>query len=52
LFQGAPESNPDLKGVPLVRDLARNDEERQAIDISKIYSTPKPIVEKVTGLVN
>jgi len=32
LFQGAPETNPELKGVPLARDLARNDEERQAID--------------------
>jgi tripartite-type tricarboxylate transporter receptor subunit TctC len=113
LFQGAPEANPELKGVPLARDLARNDEERQAIDflyagqgigrpfaappnlppdvlkmlrdafeatmrdpefiadvkkqkfaldpengevlaglINKIYSTPKPIVEKVTALVN
>jgi len=113
LFQGAPESNPDLKGIPLARDLARNDEERQAIDflyagqgigrpfaappnlspdvlkmlrdafdatmrdpefiadvkkqkfdldpengaslaglINKIYSTPKPIVDKVTGLMN
>jgi tripartite-type tricarboxylate transporter receptor subunit TctC len=113
LFQGAPESNPDLKGVPLARDLARNDEERQAIDflyagqgigrpfvappglapdvlkmlrdafdaamrdpefladvkkqkfdldpengrslaglINKIYATPKPIVDKVTSLMN
>jgi len=113
LFQGAPESNLELKGVPLARDLARNDDERQAIDflyagqgigrpfvappnlapdvlkmlrdafdatmkdaefiadvkkqkfdldpengqslaglINKIYSTPKPIVEKVTGLIN
>jgi tripartite-type tricarboxylate transporter receptor subunit TctC len=32
LFQGAPQSNPALEGVPLARDLARNDEERQAID--------------------
>jgi tripartite-type tricarboxylate transporter receptor subunit TctC len=113
LFQGAPEPSPELKGVPLVRDLARNDEDRQAIDflyagqgigrpfaappnlppdvlkmlrdafdatmgdpefiadvkkqkfdldpengetlaglINKIYATPKPIVEKVTALVN
>ena len=113
LFQGAPEANPELKGVPLARDLARNDEERQAIDflyagqgigrpfvappglapevlkmlrdafdatmkdpefladvkkqkfdldpengeslaglINKIYATPKPIVDKVTNLVN
>jgi tripartite-type tricarboxylate transporter receptor subunit TctC len=113
LFQGAPQASPELKGVPLVRDLARNDEERQAIDflyagqgigrpfaappnlppdvlkmlrdafdatmrdpdfiadvkkqkfdldpengeslaglINKIYATPKPIVEKVTSLVN
>src|SRR5258708_2601596 len=113
LFQGAPAANPELEGVPLVRDLARNDEERQAIDflyagqgigrpfvappglppealkmlrdafdatmrdpefiadvkkqkfdldpengeslaglINKIYATPKPIVEKVTSLVN
>ena len=112
LFQ-APAGSPDLKGVPLARDLARNDEERQAIDflyagqgigrpfaappnlppevlkmlrdafdatmrdpefiadvkkqkfdldpengeslaglINKIYATPKPIVEKVTALVN
>jgi hypothetical protein len=113
LFQGAPEANPELKGVPLARDLARNDEERQAIDflyagqgigrpfdappnlppevlkmlrdafdatmkdpefvadvkkqkfdldpengaslaglINKIYATPKPIVDKVTALIN
>jgi hypothetical protein len=113
LFQGAPEINPELKDVPLARDLARNDEERQAIDflyagqgigrpfvappglapdvlkmlrdafdatmqdpefladvkkqkfdldpengrtlaglINKIYATPKPIVDKVTSLVN
>ena len=113
LFQGAPEANPELPGVPLARDLARNDEERQAIDflyagqgigrpfaappglppdvlktlreafdatmkdpdfvadvkkqkfaldpesgaslaglINKIYATPKPIVDKVTALVN
>src|SRR5579862_8170083 len=32
LFQGAVAPNPELKGVPLARDLARNDEERQAID--------------------
>jgi tripartite-type tricarboxylate transporter receptor subunit TctC len=113
LFQGAPEPSPALKGVPLARDLARNEEERQAIDflyagqgigrpfvappglapdvlkmlrdafdatmrdpefladvkkqkfdldpengqslarlIDKIYATPKPIVDKVTSLVN
>jgi tripartite-type tricarboxylate transporter receptor subunit TctC len=113
LFQGAPQANPDLKGVRLARDLARNDEERRAIDflyagqgigrpfaappslspdvlkmlrdafdatmrdgdfvadvkkqkfdldpengeslaglINKIYATPKPIVDKVTALVN
>ena len=113
LFQGAPEANPELKGVPLARDLARNDEERQAIDflyagqgigrpfaappglppevlktlrdafdatmkdpefiadvkkqkfaldpengaslaglIDKIYATPKPIVDKVTAMMN
>jgi tripartite-type tricarboxylate transporter receptor subunit TctC len=112
LFQ-APAGDPDLEGVPLARDLARNDEERAAIDflyagqgigrpfvappslppdalkmlrdafdatmrdpdfiadvkkqkfdldpengaslaglIDKIYATPKPIVDKVTGLVN
>jgi tripartite-type tricarboxylate transporter receptor subunit TctC len=112
LFQ-APQANPELKGVPLARDLARNDEERAAIDflyagqgigrpfvappnlppgalkmlrdafdatmrdpdfiadvkkqkfdldpengaglaglINKIYATPKPIVDKVTALVN
>ena len=32
LFQGGAEPNPELKGVPFVRDLARNDEERQAIE--------------------
>src|SRR5216684_3158546 len=32
LFQGGAEPNPELKGVPLVRDLARSDGERQAID--------------------
>jgi tripartite-type tricarboxylate transporter receptor subunit TctC len=32
LFQGGAEPNPELKGVPLVRDLARTDAERQAID--------------------
>jgi tripartite-type tricarboxylate transporter receptor subunit TctC len=113
LFQGAPEASPELEGVPLARDLARNDEERQAIDflyagqgigrpfaappnlapevlkmlrdafdatmkdpefiadvkkqkfdldpengeslaglINKIYATPKPIVDKVTALIN
>jgi tripartite-type tricarboxylate transporter receptor subunit TctC len=113
LFQGAPQANPQLKGVPLARELARNDEERAAIDflyagqgigrpfaappnlppdtlkmlrdafdatmqdpefiadvkkqkfdldpvngaglaglINKIYATPKPIVDKVTALVN
>jgi tripartite-type tricarboxylate transporter receptor subunit TctC len=113
LFQGAPEANPALQGIPLAHDLARNDQERQAIDflyagqgigrpfaappnlppealkvlreafdanmrdpefvasvkkqrfdldpengealaglINKIYATPKPIVEKVTALVN
>lgn len=31
LFQGGTEPNPDLKGVPFVLDLARNDEQRQAI---------------------
>ena len=112
LFQ-APVANPDLGGVPLARDLARNDEERAAIDflyagqgigrpfvappnlppdtlkmlrdafeatmrdpafiadvkkqkfdldpedgatlaglINKIYATPRPIIDKVTGLVN
>lgn len=113
LFQGAPQASPELPGVPLARDLARNEEERQAIDflyagqgigrpfaappnlspdvlktlrdafdvtmkdpdfiadvkrqkfaldpesgqslaglINKIYATPKPIVDKVTALVN
>jgi len=113
LFQGAPAGHPDLKGVPLARDLARNGQERQAIDflyagqgigrpfaappnlppevlkmlrdafdatmrdaefiadvkkqkfdldpengevlaglINKIYATPKPVVDKVTALVN
>ena len=113
LFQGAPQASPELGGVPLARDLARNDDERAAIDflyagqgigrpfaappnlppealrmlrdafdatmidpefiadvkrqkfeldptdgaglaglIDKIYATPKPIVEKVTALVN
>jgi hypothetical protein len=32
LFQGGAEPNPELKGVPFVRDLARNDSERAAID--------------------
>lgn len=32
LFQGAPEAHPDLPGVPLIQDLARNAEERQAIE--------------------
>jgi hypothetical protein len=32
LFQGGPESNPELAGVPHVRDLARSDAERTAID--------------------
>ncbi len=32
LFQGGMEPNPALKDVPFVRDLARNDEERQAIE--------------------
>jgi tripartite-type tricarboxylate transporter receptor subunit TctC len=113
LFQAASEPNPALKGVPLARDLARSDEERQTIDflyagqgigrpfaappnlppealkmlrdafdatmkdsefiadvkkqkfdldptngaglaalIDKIYATPKPVVDKVTALVN
>jgi tripartite-type tricarboxylate transporter receptor subunit TctC len=32
LFQGGAEPNPELKGIPFVRDLARTDEERQAIE--------------------
>jgi tripartite-type tricarboxylate transporter receptor subunit TctC len=32
LFQGGAEPNPELAGVPFVRDLARNDGERAAID--------------------
>ena len=32
LFQGAAEASSDLPGVPLIQDLARNTEERQAID--------------------
>jgi tripartite-type tricarboxylate transporter receptor subunit TctC len=32
LFQGGAEPNPELKGVPFVRDLARGDAERQAIE--------------------
>jgi tripartite-type tricarboxylate transporter receptor subunit TctC len=112
LFQGGAEPNPELTGVPFVRDLARTDEQRQAIEflyagqgigrpfvappdlpadrltmlrdafnatmkdtdfiaeaakskldlgpedgahlaalIAKIYATPKPIVDKVTGLI-
>jgi tripartite-type tricarboxylate transporter receptor subunit TctC len=31
LFQGGAEPNPDLKDVPFVLDLVRNDEQRQAI---------------------
>jgi tripartite-type tricarboxylate transporter receptor subunit TctC len=112
LFQGGAEPNPELKGVPFVRDLARGDAERQAIEflyagqgigrpfvappdllpgrlkllrdafnttmqdadfradadkskldlepedgehlaalIAKIYATPKPIVDRITGLI-
>ena len=32
LFQGAAEAHPDLPGVPLIQNLARNTEERQAIE--------------------
>src|SRR5258705_5717792 len=32
LFQGGTEPNPELKGVPFVVDLARNAEEKQAIE--------------------
>src|SRR5205085_2458286 len=32
LFQGGAEPNPELKGVPFVVDLARNDSEKQAIE--------------------
>jgi tripartite-type tricarboxylate transporter receptor subunit TctC len=32
LFQGGAEPNPELKGVPFVIDLARNDSEKQAIE--------------------
>lgn len=32
LFQGAAEAHPDLPGVPLIQELARNTEERQAIE--------------------
>ena len=32
LLQGGAEPNPELKGVPFVLDLARNDEEKQAIE--------------------
>lgn len=32
LFQGAAEASPDLPGVPLIQDLARNAAERQAIE--------------------
>jgi tripartite-type tricarboxylate transporter receptor subunit TctC len=32
LFQGAAEANPELPGVPLIQEFARNTEERQAID--------------------
>jgi tripartite-type tricarboxylate transporter receptor subunit TctC len=32
LFQGGAAPNPELAGVPYVLDLARNDEERQAIE--------------------
>lgn len=112
LLQGGVAPNPELKGVPLVRDLAGTEDQRQAIDflyagqgigrpfvappdlpparlkmlrdafdatmtdaefvaetrrsklelepedgehvaalITKIYATPKPIVDKVTGLI-
>jgi hypothetical protein len=33
LFQGGVEPNPELAGVPFVRDLARSDDERQAIEL-------------------
>jgi tripartite-type tricarboxylate transporter receptor subunit TctC len=32
LLQGGAEPNPELKGIPFVLDLARNDDERQAIE--------------------
>jgi tripartite-type tricarboxylate transporter receptor subunit TctC len=32
LFQGGSEPNPELKGVPFIRDLARTDEQKQAIE--------------------
>jgi tripartite-type tricarboxylate transporter receptor subunit TctC len=32
LFQGGAEPNPELKGVPFVRDLARTPEQKQAIE--------------------
>lgn len=32
LFQGAAEASPDLPGIPLIQDLARNADERQAIE--------------------
>jgi tripartite-type tricarboxylate transporter receptor subunit TctC len=32
LLQGGAEPNPELKGVPFVRDLARNENERQSIE--------------------
>ena len=31
LFQGGVEPNPELKGVPFILDLARNDEEKKAL---------------------
>ena len=33
LLQGGAAPNPELKGVPFVHDLARNDEQRQALEL-------------------
>src|SRR3954454_10679195 len=32
LFQGGVEPNPELKGVPFINDLAKNDDDRRAIE--------------------
>jgi hypothetical protein len=44
LFQGGAEPNPELAGVPFVRDLARNDGERAAIDFHAGQGIGRPFV--------
>ena len=48
IAQGGPEPHPDLKDVPMMQSLARNDEERQLIEagittpgqISRLFAMP------------